>query len=82
MRAYTDLPGWRRPHGALDSRAAERHGLRDALIESMPGTDAELLVAVREEWSPTTSKDQVATALRALERAGAARRTADGWVRR
>lgn len=81
MTGYDALPGWRRPYGALWA-TSDRAGLLETLLDSMPGTEAELLVAVREEWSPDVSKDQVASALRALERRCAARRTANGWVRR
>jgi hypothetical protein len=86
-RTLSAMPEWRRPIGTLAGISAslgylisrERAGLSDALLESMPGTAAELLAAVRDEWSPDATMAQVRTSLMALSRSGEIVRGPDGW---
>jgi hypothetical protein len=54
-----DLPGWRRPHGAVkpkrsEARAAERKSLCDAIRQLLPGDRAALYAGVLEEWGSCT----------------------------
>lgn len=66
--------------GETDAR--ERAGLADVLLQSLPGTGAELTRAARRHWHPETTRADVAAALRWIEGAGKAHRGTRGrWVR-